>query len=139
VTDNRRVPPGRLDHEPASLPTAADRHAALYRGLRGVGLGAFDERMVRSLAALDDATVTTVVSWLERARLAERVIAARELDAEVVRLRLADADTHPDRRDPPEVEDTFNLGLMRAAQILRGLTDWTVTNDTPGGPGGGGR
>jgi hypothetical protein len=64
-----------LDHPPPGgyvLPEV--REAALRHALRGVELGEYDERFLTGWAArLDDTTVRTLVSWTERARLAELV------------------------------------------------------------------
>ncbi|HZN71394.1 MAG TPA: hypothetical protein VFC00_06885 [Micromonosporaceae bacterium] len=48
------------------------REAALREALRGVTLGAYDERIIAWMVwFLDDSTMRTVVSLIERARLAE--------------------------------------------------------------------
>ncbi len=67
------VPVGPLDREPGGgyvRPKA--REAALRAALRGVELGAYDERIVAWMVWLfDDSTMRTVVSLIERARHAE--------------------------------------------------------------------
>jgi hypothetical protein len=78
------IPTGPLEVEPPPLngyPTRAERRAWLDHVLRGVQLGAHDERMVEWLAGCDEPTVQTVASWIERARAAERAA----FGAEVVR------------------------------------------------------
>lgn len=59
-----------LIHNPDA--SRADRTAALRDALRGIGLGAYDERMVAWLAGWDIATVGGVVSLLDRVRAAGR-------------------------------------------------------------------
>jgi hypothetical protein len=71
------VPVGRLDVEPApAVPRTApaDREAALRHVLRGVELGAHDERLMAWLLRFaDEPTLRTVLSWIERARRVEAV------------------------------------------------------------------
>ncbi len=66
------APIQRLDCEPPSHYTLPQiREAALRKALRGVELGAYDERILRWLVGWDDSTVRTAVSLIERARRAE--------------------------------------------------------------------
>jgi hypothetical protein len=77
------IPTGPLEVEPPPLngyPTRAERRAWLDHVLRGVPLGAHDERTVEWLAGWDEPTTMTVASLIERARAAERT----EFGAEVV-------------------------------------------------------
>jgi hypothetical protein len=69
------IPTGPLEVEPPPLngyPTRAERRAWLDHVLRGVPLGAHDERIVEWLAGWDEPTTLTVASLIERARAAER-------------------------------------------------------------------
>ncbi len=53
----------------AAFPTASRREAELRTALRGVVLGTYDERLITWAArTLDDPTLQTLTSWLERAR-----------------------------------------------------------------------
>jgi hypothetical protein len=55
-----------------AFSTARRREAALRAALRGVALGAYDERLITWAArSLDEPTVQTLTGWLERARRAE--------------------------------------------------------------------
>ncbi len=62
-----------LDHQPGGgYVDPQDREAVLREALRGVELGAYDERIVAWMVRLfDDSTMRTVVSLIERARRAE--------------------------------------------------------------------
>ncbi len=62
-----------LDHQPGGgYVDPQDREAVLREALRGVELGAYDERIVAWMVQLfDDSTMRTVVSLIERARRAE--------------------------------------------------------------------
>lgn len=66
------APIQRLDHQPPGRYSPPEvREAALRDALRGVELGAYDERIIRWLVGWDDSTVRTIVSLIERARRAE--------------------------------------------------------------------
>jgi hypothetical protein len=71
------VPAHRLDAEPPPFiprATPVDREAALQHVLRGVELGAYDERLMAWLLRFaDEPTLRTVLSWIERARRVEAV------------------------------------------------------------------
>lgn len=76
------IPTGPLEVEPPPLngyPTRAERRAWLAHALRGVDLGAHDERTVEWLAGWDESTTLTVASLIERARAAERVAYGAEV------------------------------------------------------------
>jgi hypothetical protein len=76
------IPTGPLEVEPPPLngyPTRAERRAWLDHVLRGVPLGAHDERIVEWLAGWDESTTLTVASLIERARAAERVAYGAEV------------------------------------------------------------
>jgi hypothetical protein len=62
----------RLDAEPTGRYVApADREAALRDALRDVDLGAHDEKIIKwAVSFMDDSTMKTLVSLIERARLA---------------------------------------------------------------------
>jgi hypothetical protein len=78
------IPTSPLETAPPPLngyPTRAERRAWLDHVLRGVPLGAHDERIVEWLAGWDESTTLTVASLIERARAAELA----EFGAEVVR------------------------------------------------------
>jgi len=70
VTDY--APAGPLDREPRGGYAEPEvREAALHAALRGVELGAYDERIVAWMVRLfDDSTMRTLVSLIERARQA---------------------------------------------------------------------
>ncbi|WP_327009479.1 hypothetical protein OHA72_20895 [Dactylosporangium sp. NBC_01737] len=67
------APATRLDAEPSGPFTLdAVRVEAVRDALRGVDLGAYDERIITWMVrTLDDSTARTIVSLIERARLAE--------------------------------------------------------------------
>ncbi len=67
------VPVEPLDREPGGgYVDPEDREAALRAALRGVELGAYDERIVTWMVRLfDNSTMRTVVSLIERARHVE--------------------------------------------------------------------
>jgi hypothetical protein len=67
------APPHRLDKQPVKGWAPPEvRDAALRHALRGVEIGAYDERIIRWATRLfDDSTMRTLVSLIERARRAE--------------------------------------------------------------------
>ncbi|HZO67771.1 MAG TPA: hypothetical protein VFB74_22465 [Kribbellaceae bacterium] len=70
---NEYVSVGPLESEPPGGYVASPlREAALRDALRDVTLGAYDERIIGWMVGFfDDSTMRTVVSLIERARLAE--------------------------------------------------------------------
>lgn len=70
----RPVPIGPLDVEPVAsgaYPTSEQQASQLQHVLRGVDLGTYDERIIAwAVRTLDDGTLRTLMSWIERARLA---------------------------------------------------------------------
>jgi hypothetical protein len=64
------VPAGPLESAPGGFVPEAERSVLLAEVLGGVGLGAWDRRVVGWLAGLDTATALTVASWIARARAA---------------------------------------------------------------------
>lgn len=75
MTARQYAPIERLDQEPMARPyvpvTRAQRESALHDALRGVELGDYDQRiMAWLLRILDDGTLRTVVSLIERVRTA---------------------------------------------------------------------
>ena len=64
------VPAGPLESAPGGFVPEAERSVILADVLSGVGLGAWDRRVVGWLAGLDTATALTVASWIARARAA---------------------------------------------------------------------
>ena len=64
------VPAGPLESAPGGFVPGAERSVILADVLGGVGLGAWDRRVVGWLAGLDTATALTVASWIARARAA---------------------------------------------------------------------
>lgn len=75
----RPVPTGPLDSEPfgsGSYPSPEHQATQIRHALRGVALGAYDERIAAwAVRTLDDSTLRTLLSWIERARAAELVAA----------------------------------------------------------------
>ncbi|WP_238008297.1 hypothetical protein KZZ52_58460 [Dactylosporangium sp. AC04546] len=67
------APSHRLDKQPGKGWAPPEvRDAALRHALRGVDIGAYDERIIRWATRLwDDSTMRTLVSLIERARRAE--------------------------------------------------------------------
>lgn len=65
-----QVPAGPLDAPPGGFVPEAELAAILAGALEGVGLGAWDRRVVAWLAGWDTCTVLTVASLIGRARAA---------------------------------------------------------------------
>lgn len=117
------IPTGRLDDEPRSAgpyPPAGARAATLRGSLRGVDLGAYDVRIVHWLAGWDDPTVRTVASWLERVRLAERAIAAGDVNRELDVMRAEWLAMPEAERGPWPVEEAYRDGVLRAIAVIAG-------------------
>lgn len=70
----RSVPTEALFIEPAhpgTYPSEEQRSAELDHALRGVATGSYDDRIAAwAVRTLDDSTLRTLMSWLERVRLA---------------------------------------------------------------------
>jgi hypothetical protein len=62
------VPTGPLESDPGGFVRREERSAMLAGVLDGVGLGAWDRRVVGWLAGLDTSTALTIASWIARAR-----------------------------------------------------------------------
>jgi hypothetical protein len=63
------APPGPIERDPGGL-RPDERRLAIEHALRGVQLGAWDQAIIAWLLDLDDSTIRTVVSLIERARTA---------------------------------------------------------------------
>jgi hypothetical protein len=65
------IPVGPVQCAPlGSFRSAQERQEAFAAVLEGVGLGAYDERMIEWLASWDDPTCRTIASLMWRCRLA---------------------------------------------------------------------
>lgn len=62
------VPTGPLEQPPSGYRAAECRPAAMAHVLRGVQLGAYDERIIAWIVQWDDSTIRTIASLIERAR-----------------------------------------------------------------------
>lgn len=62
------VPGGPLESAPGGFLPREERSSILAGVLDGVGLGAWDRRVVGWLAGLDTSTALTIASWIARAR-----------------------------------------------------------------------
>jgi hypothetical protein len=63
------VPDGPVEQPPAAF-RPAERREAMAHVLRGVQLGAHDERIIDWILQWDDSTIRTICSLIERARAA---------------------------------------------------------------------
>ncbi len=62
------VPAGPVEAPPRGFVPEAGRAEILAGALAGIGLGAWDRRIVAWMAGWDTCTVLTVASWIGRAR-----------------------------------------------------------------------
>jgi hypothetical protein len=133
----RPVPLHRLDIAPAEAgpyPTFGQRCTTIRGSLRGVDMGAYDDRVVSWMAGWDDSTVRTLCSWIERARVAERAAVADELEAKIAVLRAEYEAARPVEREPLAEQENYRAGIWLAVHVLRGITEYAIADNPPTDP-----
>jgi hypothetical protein len=127
VNDNLPDPyvaAGPLDQPPGGF-RPDERRAAMAHVLRGVQLGAYDERMIAWTVQCDDSTARTIASLIERARdaaCAEHVcLDEAQLDTVLDALeRRATEDTSA----PPASAPTVRLRRTACVTTIRATSSW---------------